>query len=321
MRCRYLLMIAGLTVSVTSCVMTPLADDISSLDTHDIAQSIRCETRDAIRAILANSIAKSDPVWAENLRRSPAGFVGLDRRQLAPTTREVVERYDQAVVIYDFKFDIKAQNRTGAGLGIGRLYSRGTFDLGLSASNNLERKTTDTFRLADRFEFLASEMREDVCGDLRRAQGPTRPHAVYPITGTIGMYRLVLAFFNLNQSSNLVGPAGSEDTPTKSTTIEFTTTVAGSVNPVLKLAAAGSSFKVTGASFLSDSSRTDMHQVTVVMQLPFDPEDGREKGTTILEHRTRLRNIDQANRTLEVIRQQRQQDELIDALRARTVFD
>lgn len=273
---------AGLfCVVLTGCATKPVPSDVTGLTSYAIVQQIRCEARDAIRAFATSSLAEYQPILSEHLKRNPADFVGMDFRKLDEATRRVFERYDQGAIGYDFTFDITEKNKVGGGIGLGRGFSTGPLTIGFRADNNLERQNTRTFRSADTFLFLATQMPERFCSEVRKGT-----NWQYPISGSIGLRETLATFISLNQSANLVGPDTAPDIPTLVDTIEFTTTVSGSVSPKVELEPISQALRIKGADITLSGERIDKHKVVVGLTLPFDPNDQRARGNLIAVQRS-----------------------------------
>jgi hypothetical protein len=268
-------------LATSGCAIKPAPSDVVRMSTYGIVQQIRCEVRDALRAIAANSIEANNPEFAARLRAKPALFHDLDLGRLDAETAGVLERYDQGAVGYDFTFDMTESNDASWTMDLFRGFSRGPLTVAVGAGNDLKRQNTRTFRNADTFLYLATQFPERFCTQARRSS-----NFQYPITGSIGLRESVATFISLNQSANLVGSEADVTVPVMVDTIEFTTTISGSVAPSVKLAPLGNGLQVVGSGLDFGATRIDRHKLIFGLSLPVDPRDGRNEGELIPVRRT-----------------------------------
>lgn len=248
------------------CSIRPTIDGLSGTPhTYAVVQRIRCETRDALAALLGERLRRSNmPELAEVLTRTKQFDFSLVPR-LDPDTRQVFETYGGATIGYQFDFEMAEVNNAGVGVGLTFPMVRGPLNLPLSASNNRERSNTRSFRILDRVRELLTTMKPEFCD----SHGHSRPDYMYPITGQIGMEDQIRLFYSLTQSANLAG--NNNRVPTLSETLEFTTKISAAAKPRIELARLGNGAQFSGASGDFEGRREDIHKVIIVMTLPPDP--------------------------------------------------
>jgi hypothetical protein len=282
-----------------------LPQDVTGYDTVQIVSRARCEVRDAIRAFIRGALL--DPrrlryypqyeQMAEGLRNGTLRWqdfrAHLKTYRVDSDTVGVFERYNSGAVGYEFTFDIEEKNTNGAGFDFLGAVTNGTVKLGVTASNELVRGNTRTFRVVDSFEFLATLLEEAYCDPNQfpiHAQ-LSRPNMVYPIVGSLNLIELIGTFLNLNQWGNLVGlaePAAEREIPTIVDVIEFTTKVSGGASPTVELAPR-KQFWPTRATLATLNVREDLHRLRIVVKLPpkeWTPSTIAERRTLAAQRRT-----------------------------------
>jgi hypothetical protein len=91
---------------------------------------------------------------------------------------------------------------------------------------------------------------------------------IYPITGRIGVDRLVYDYLDLALFGNLAGPKNATSAPpTMADELTFTTTLDASATPKVTFTPTGTAFQLTDAMITGELKRTDMHQVTMGLAL------------------------------------------------------
>src|SRR5207245_498201 len=87
---------------------------------------------------------------------------------------------------------------------------------------------------------------------------------IYPITGRIGVKRMVQDFIELTLFGSLGGPASNtKGPPTLVDQLSFTTELSGSINPTVTFTPVGIGLHVADASLNASVDRKDLHKVTV----------------------------------------------------------
>lgn len=264
------------------CAIVPATEDFSRVDTLEIANRIKCEARDAVRGQIVGVIKRRaqpgsyDERVVERLLAA-RDFQGIDRQRLHPESRNILAKFDPAVVTLDFTFNLSEENNANGLVGIGWPIHRGPLTITTSGAFNRTRQTLTTFRTQNDFRTLAYDISDDHC-DFRLLRDRTTPRQVpgpnpiYPITGEIGLDRQIRDFVNLMSFESLaVRPAGPENAPSTSATYKFITRLVLSVEASAKLEILGPASQVTGAGGKAEVIRIDDHQLIMVLSLPPTP--------------------------------------------------
>lgn len=258
-------------VFLVSCATRPLPGNITRYDTFRIALKIRCELRDAIQdsakallKVYGHSKVLGD---LESGVLSYGKFVDSGVDSLDEIPKRLANRYFQAVIAYEFEFDITEENNLSGGVGFLDILSRGQLTLGISGKKDRKRQNKRNFKAVDNFgDLISNRAMNRLCKEF---DGDRRKNSFYPISGYLGLREVVDTFISLNQSGNLVG--NTKETlsiPTLADTLTFTTTISGTVNPVVKLNAVGTGFQLSGASLKAVSTRVDTHKLVLALTLP-----------------------------------------------------
>ncbi|MCQ0987216.1 hypothetical protein [Jiella marina] len=276
------------TVMVSSCAIRPLPDPVTRTDTYNISQHIRCESYYALRNFVTELIRVRHPEIARMIATDQLNFKNLDYDKLDNETRRVIERYDQALIAYSFRFEITEFNNLNGELDILHNLTNGIFGLTASANSDHERQNTRSFRVIDEWKSLLTIFDHEICEQLDR---PQTENFAYPIAGTIGMAEQIRLFYDMTQSGNLVG--AETINPSISDTIVFTTRLGSSLTPRIELVPLSELAKITKASLKGEVKRWDIHQVIVNISLP---DEGNKREPTVAE----LRAIRELNRQEEL---------------------
>ncbi len=270
-----------------ACSSVPMPDDFTGFDVVRIVAKTRCELRDAVRGYFVGSLLRKErleehPQYAELARKLVDGklkwreiHTHLKTYRVDPQTLAVFERYNHAVVIYDFQFTMSEVNEIGLTLDALRNFSNGSVSLGGNAGSKFNRDNFIQFRISDVFENLVRYTHDGYCRDggftgttLAEQQNPK---LFYPITGSLGLDEIVGTFLNLNQSANLVGPAdipAESRFPTTLRRMEFTTQMSGGATASLAITPRPFGGRITKTGLNNSNSRSDIHKLTVVLKLP-----------------------------------------------------
>lgn len=273
-------MLCAGTAALSGCSKRPLPDLVTGQESYFIAQNIRCEMRDDVRELILEGLAsygedaeityltevgEATEGAAEITARRYGEFVSHRYRSLRSAgIRTMVERYSAGQVAYDFEFDIEENNRTGGGIDILSVITRGTISTTVSGKLDAKRRNLRNFKVLDQFGELISNLptaRE--CRQLER-----RENMAYPISGKLNLREVLDTFISLNQSANLVGNDKASDVPRMADTITYTTTIQGGIKPELKLAPLGRDLQVAGANIDLWSQRVDIHKLILALTLP-----------------------------------------------------
>ncbi|MEF3132217.1 hypothetical protein OS035_12230 [Rhizobium sp. 268] len=272
--------ITGLATALNTCAIPPDVRDFAHVDTYDITRRVRCEMRDAVRQKAKEAIARRQPEIAAKLV-TDEDFLKFDFATLGRDAQSIVNVYKDTLIGYDWNFDITERNDVTAGADVLNTFTRGTFGIGTSITNNRERNNVETFRELDSFVKLATMVSNaDYCKpDVYKPK-----NYMYPITGNLNLISYVKKYLDHNQSGNLAGAEGSKDLATYSIKLKFTTMWNSKLTPDLDLPTRGLTWELVGVDGSAENTRTDVHQVSIVMVLP---AGGDQRSLTIAEERVR----------------------------------
>ncbi len=206
-----------------------------------------------------------------------SGYLNLPVKD--PEIKYVVETYSKAFIAYKFVFDMTQTDHLEANLDLMSIVTRGAVKTSVGGSFNGKRRATREFVLADRVDWLLTELPTiRKCNQIRREQHGERPaNGAYPIAGKLNLIEVVRNFVAANQTNNLIGQLSDADLlvasskpplPTMSETMIFTTTLKGGIAPTLELSDPTHSTGVKGGLLDAHRERLDVHSLTLVMQLP-----------------------------------------------------
>jgi hypothetical protein len=278
---------AALSLSLFSgCAIHPLPEDVTGLETGDIVKQIRCETRDAARAIIIRYLKRrgaelNDQLagdLAQQFEANPELMDNFDPQQSFrdPHYKQVQNVFEviySAGIAYNFQLTMTEDNNIMPANANFLGAWAATFTLGLTGDFNRTRDNVRTFTVTDKIGFLLTNLNTKDFGGHRYCDGHVAwgPNYVYPIAGRIGIYNTVYTFFEL---SFFDGLGGTKSDPTAAPTIAdqltFTTTLDFSAAPKVVFAQRKTGFQITDASFTGLARRKDAHQVTVGLAL--DPK-------------------------------------------------
>ncbi|TPK85710.1 hypothetical protein FJ936_09230 [Mesorhizobium sp. B2-4-13] len=277
-----ILLAIGASVSMSSCAIHPLPDDVTNLSTYNIVRQIRCETREAVIDSLFTFLTSS--------RNHDAGKVDDKSREIGLSFQALyengdhasIERFDPAAlsgsaklvvgllwstgIAYNYDLNMVEVNNIDSSLSVLRALPHSGVTLGLSAGLDRERGNERTFTITDNFGALVNKVDARYCtGKLVEA------NVIYPIAGKVGMKRVIEDFLMLALFGNLAGD-GKDVTnvkgpPTMVEQLEFRTAIGGSATPKATFAPVGDAFHVAEASIGLTGSRTDTHKLTVGLYL------------------------------------------------------
>jgi len=249
------LVVLGLAV-LSGCSVHPIPDDLPpGLPTQEIVKSARCEMRlglfDEVKRLLNERGVTGFDVSALQTHQGRTAIFAAPPPQLKP----ILDEYGEVAAAYDFNFDITEVDDANANVAFKLPFTAPrVFDLGASGSLHKIRRAKRTFRSQESFRDLI--LRDQWCGNFE----PHDRNIVYPITGSIGLRKVVQTFMALSEQG------GGKDNFVD--VLTFTTTISGSVNPSVKLNAVPDSFRLVSASGGLSAERTDLHQVTISLAFP-----------------------------------------------------
>ena len=241
------------------CSIHPIPDNVSLYSTEEIVRNVRCEAKSAVRDRIAlalqdypqlHSIVPDHILLPQNFRRIAA---------VAPKLALTFYNYMGSTIAYDFEFHITERNNKAASAGFKLPFvSGGALDFGGGAKLEETRDAVRRFKTLEIFADLIKLPCETYVQ-------PSRNY-VYPLTGSIGITRIMNTFINLSQLG------GGRDTFTD--TITFTTHFEGIGEGHLVLEPLKGSVRLVKADATLSAERADVHKL--IVSLSFPPLDLRQ---------------------------------------------
>jgi len=279
----------GLCV-VAGCSIHPIPDDVSPIPTENIIASARCEARlglaDAVKSYFKDqsaedrSIARFDPNTLADDIATMKRLHGRDK--LWARWIKEYEDFLKIGVAYDWKFEITEKDNADGGFDFKLPFVHpGLFDVTGSAFLHKARLAKRTFKTGDTFAVLLTRDYYDFCrgdpsqvatGSIPVGPIPRDPNILYPITGSIGMRKVVTTFLSIDSQ----GGAGESFVDE----LTFTTEISGTINPSIMLSPRPQSFRLASASLTLNANRLDSHMVTISLVKPGSGGDDAKDGTS-----------------------------------------
>lgn len=248
------LAVAVVAASLAGCSIHPIPDDVSRYSTEEIVRNVRCEAKEAVRERIEQGLHRIDlsDITPDTVLKNKADFERIRRRD--PEVAAKFVAYGASNIAYEFDFMIDENNdNTGSVTFNLPFVDSSGFTLGLDGAAKKARSGHRKFTTVEKF----SELVELRCP---RDWVPPDRNLAYPLTGSIGVARIMKTFIEV---SELGGGKGDF-----SDTIKFTTELSGSVKPTLELKPVVDRFRVIKADGNFGSGRKDVHQVTVTLSFP-----------------------------------------------------
>src|SRR3972149_6239616 len=256
---------------LAGCSVHPIPDDVSPLSTEEIVRGARCEMRlgvleQIVKRLKSRGIAGWEP---KNLQTKEdwTRFAGWLKGHIAkhPADADLYAdliKYGQVSVAYDFDFSIMEHNNLVSSLAFKLPLAQSTFDLSAGGSLNKTRDGKRKFKANDTFAELVT--RDTWCAGFK----PRDKNLLYPITGEIGLRKVVETFIAISEQGG--GEGQFVDT------ITFTTTIKANLGPSLKINPVPNSFRLVSATATIDADRTDVHKVIFSLAFPIAPKSKPE---------------------------------------------
>jgi hypothetical protein len=251
---------------LSGCTIHPLPEDVTGVSTYHIVRQIRCETRDTIRNLVIAWLGRSQDARLRELglqyQRDPQSIrtfhYNLFKGPQFVRVRQMIKLFYDTGIAYNFDFDIFEDNNLSTDVSFLKPLTNGKFTLGINAGAKRKRENHRVFTVTDTFSHLLTKVPESYCeGFIREA------NRVYPITGRIGVDKIVTDFIDLTLFGELAGSKDKPLLPTMVDTLTFTTAITASVTPKVEFTPVGKAFQLASASLTGLADRTDIHQVAV----------------------------------------------------------
>jgi hypothetical protein len=271
---------AAITLLVlTGCAIHPLPEDFSGVDTPDIVKRIRCETRDAVQTVVIAWVdklaASGDPIaqqlsatYVRDREATSAFGPELFPGPAYGKVRTMIDTFYKTGVAYSFDLNITEDNDLTSQANLLRILPEHVFRLNVGAGALRKRSNQRTFTVTDTFGYLLKTLNDPARG--RYCDGQiVAANYVYPITGRIGVEKLVKDFIELTLFGNLAG-SNSGAVPTMTDKLVFTTTLNASATPSVVFTRVTSAFELADAQLTASAKRSDVHQVAIALALAGD---------------------------------------------------
>lgn len=289
-KCRQCFAIVLSALLIGGCAIHPLPDDFAHVPTYTIVRQIRCETRQAVIDSILTFLT-SDYNHQVNTLPNGRTFQKVDDRSFAigmqvreayladPTTiggfnpasltgfaRFVVDLVLHTGIAYNFDLTGLESNKIDPEINFLRPLPIMTLP-SLNAKGNFDRTRQNEryFTITDNFLSLITTVPDRYC-----SESVVEANIVYPITGNVGMRKVVRDFMMLTLFGNLTGnskssvlSAKADGPPTMVEQLQFVTIIGGSVTPKVTFSPVGRTFQVADANIGISASRTDTHNLTV----------------------------------------------------------
>jgi hypothetical protein len=274
---------------MSGCSIHPLPDDFAHVPTYTIVRQIRCETRQAvIDSILTflTSDYNHDVIPLPNGRTfqkvddrsfaigtqareaylaDPTTIGGFNPAALTGFARYVVDLVLHTGIAYNFDLTGMESNKIDPEINFLRPLPIMTLP-SLNAKGNFDRTRQNEryFTITDNFLSLITTVPDRYCSD-----SVVDANIIYPITGNVGMRKVVKDFMLLTLFGNLGASqkgdvlVAKDGPPTMVEQLQFVTTIGGSVTPKVTFSPVGRTFQVADANIGISASRTDTHNLTV----------------------------------------------------------
>ncbi|MEM8686584.1 MAG: hypothetical protein AAGF81_04605 [Pseudomonadota bacterium] len=313
------LALIGTMIALSGCSSRPIIDDVTPHNTYRIVQLIRCEIQSALRLRTRNLLIAAEETALLNGVKQPGGYRNFIENEIDNIkdqfSRTVARSFASAFAAYEFEFDITEDNNLSAGVDFLEVMTLGTFKLGVNGKLDRQRRNKRNFKALDNFgQLLGDDILHNECASIRNGSAGISGAAaglLYPISGRLGLREKVDTFLGLNLAANLVGSTKEAPrVPTTADRMTFTTTVSGTVNPVIQLMPTSRQLKFAGTAVNTTSSRKDIHMLTLSMTLPTQGDLAADKPllaqqldvlarTALAElERQRIRELDDEDREI-----------------------
>ena len=262
-------------VWLTGCAIHPLPDDVTGVSTYNIVRQIRCEARQAAFDFATTWLAKQNYdqdakqigiEFREGRRRihtlSPALFKGQIRQLMQP--------FFTTGIAYNFQLQMSEMNNIEPTTDILTLSGKNLFSSPVNGVADRIRQNIRTFTVTDTFSFLLRDIPDDPENNNDYCEGQiVGPNYIYPVSGKIGIDRMIADFVNLTLFGGLSAPPSSAGNPTTANSkgpptmvdqLQFTTTVSLAATPKVVFAPIKT---FMDASLGLKAQRQDIHTVTI----------------------------------------------------------
>ncbi|MEM7215347.1 MAG: hypothetical protein AAF423_07365 [Pseudomonadota bacterium] len=187
-------------------------------------------------------------------------------KHFSPVMDEYFKKYATAVIGMEFILNTTEDNNANSGVAMFQFPSANNAQLSLNGKFERQRQSQRRFRNVESLDTLASADFGITLDKKQSCSDPSSKHEtvkrtenyVYPITGSIGMEEILIAYSNLVEFAELQSEFSDE--------LTFTTTVQGGADPSITLG--GSNLRE--ASVKLSNQRIDKHQLNIALLEPVE---------------------------------------------------
>lgn len=262
------LCVVALPCIVGGCAIHPLPEDAAPLNTVEIVDHVRCEMYDALRhqfylmffyseSAAARAVARDIKARTDRPLQDFKDKISL----LKPVYGQRLKAFAGTTIGYGFRFNITESNIAKSELNFGLPWNP-LSNLTLKAGAGIDKKRANTRRFFKVESFEELSLSTDC---LQRTLD--RENFVYPITGTIGLEKVVDDFVKLTTRGAKTASSDAKDVKNFSEQLTFTTQMSGSLNPKVKLSPLTDHFKLADASVELMATRIDVHELTLTFEV------------------------------------------------------
>lgn len=237
------------------CSIHPIPDNYSQYSTDQIVRNVRCEAKDTVRTRIREVMLARPGL--ENMIPDEILMNGNFERikQLAPDLAVTFQNYMGSSIAYSFDFSINERNNATASAAFSMPFN--TVSAWGFGGGGSVLKVRDGVRKFNTFETFADLIKLDCIGN---GYAQPNPNIVYPLTGSVGIARVMNTFINLTKLG------GARDTYTDQLT--FMTKFDANASSGLVLLPVTDHARLVKADATVSAERTDTHKLIVSLSFP-----------------------------------------------------
>jgi hypothetical protein len=270
---------------LSGCAIAPVTDDFAHVSASNIAKQVRCEAREAAIEAVIGFLESPDNNMNKKKLDDYSFNIGQQLRKAYEKDHNAIRLFDPSQVTGFANTVTKLLYSTGiayyydlTGLETNNIDPTADFirptplsslvTLGLAGHFDRQRQNEWTFTITDNLGDLIKKTDESYCTH----HLVTTANYAYPITGKVGIAKLIKEFALMSLFENL--DAVNKDVatvkkgpPSMVQQLIFTTEIGGGATPKIVFAPTGPNFQASNATFPVTISRKDTHQLIVGLYL------------------------------------------------------
>mgnify|MGYP003645510907 CR=1 FL=1 len=275
------------------CAIRPIPLNFSGRTTLEIVQKIRCELSEVTRQSVINLLKgrgvtgvpyppeyninvapEQNPYFtkqielAEYLTKHPFEFdtaLATRAAEIHPEVRRLWRQFELTSVGLNFRFNIKEQNDTDNSVTLSDPFTRGLLSVDLNGDTDFRRETERKFVILLSAKDLYSDRVVYGCLNSWPVRAD-RTNIAYPITGKLGLDEVAETFLALRNFTELQ-VVDQATVPSLIEKLTFTTTLELGATPTITINRIGTGLNVDKINISNNNTRTDIHELTIVMGL------------------------------------------------------